>query len=122
MTFFGIDEDRIVRQIMPEVQRVTTSFQWLMRIVACAVVILLAMHIWRLGEDDKRAKEIRIWISAKQFGVSTSTSTFETERLKKENEALKKSVNEQRDAFRRQSVVCICISRGYQALSQVTVK
>jgi len=104
MTLFGIDQDRIVRQLMPELQRVTTSFQWLMRIVACAVIILLVMHIWRLGEDDRRAKEVRIWISAKQFGVSTSTSTFETERLKRENEALKKTVNEQREAIRRQSV------------------
>ena len=118
MTFFGIDEDRIVRQLMPELQRLTASFQWLMRIVACAVVILLVMHIWRLGEDDRRAKEVWIWISARQHGVvSTSTSTFETERLKRENEALKKIVNEQREAIRRQSVVCICFSLGYQALS-----
>lgn len=123
MTFFGIDEDRIVRQLMPELQRLTASFQWLMRIVACAVVILLVMHIWRLGEDDRRAKEVWIWISARQHGiVSTSTSTFETERLKRENEALKKIVNEQREAIRRQSVVCICFSLGYQALSYVSVK
>ncbi len=76
MTFLGVDEDRIVRQLLPELQRVSTSFDQfikqvvpelrrvsasfedLMHVLMWAVVICLAVYIWRQHAEEQRAKEV----------------------------------------------------------------
>lgn len=58
MGFLGIDEDRIIQQIMPELQRITTSFETLMIALIWAVIICLVIYIWRQRAEEKRAKEI----------------------------------------------------------------
>lgn len=106
MTFFGIDEGRIVQQIMPELQKVTTSFEWLMHVLAWSVAIHLMIHIWRQWKNIKRVSEVQARISAKQLGISS-----EVEDLTRENQALKLAVRLQRKAIKKSSRVCrFCVS------------
>ncbi len=58
MGFLGVDEDKIIQQIMPELQRITTSFETLMHALFWAVIICLMIYIWRQRAGEKRAKEI----------------------------------------------------------------
>jgi cell division protein FtsL len=103
MTFFGSDEDRIVQQLMPELQRVTTSFEWLMHVLAWSVAIHLMIHIWRQWKNNKRVSEVQARISAKQLGTSSAASKVED--LTRENQALKLAVRLQRKAIKKTSRV-----------------
>lgn len=58
MTFLGVDEDRIVQQILPELQRISSSFEALMHTLIWAVLICLAIYIWRQRAEEKRAKQV----------------------------------------------------------------
>ena len=44
MTFLGVDEDRIVRQLMPELRRVNASFEALVQVLMSAAVICLVVY------------------------------------------------------------------------------
>jgi len=129
MTFLGVDEDRIVRQLLPELQRVSTSFDQfikqvvpelrrvsasfedLMHVLMWAVVICLAVYIWRQHAEEQRAKEVHTRSSAKQpytiLADSVEATAVDGERLRRENEALKKAMHSQGMAIKQQSEVRI---------------
>ena len=132
MTFLGVDEDRIVRQlellpefqrvstsfdqfikqIVPELRRVTASFEDLMHVLMWAVVICLAVHIWRQHTEEQRAKEVHTTRSSPKqpytiLADSVEATEVDVERLGRENEALKKAVHSQSMAIKQQSEVRI---------------
>ncbi|KAF8343472.1 hypothetical protein F5887DRAFT_328061 [Amanita rubescens] len=128
MTFLGVDEDRIVRQLLPELQRVsisfdqfikqivpelrrvTNSFEDLMHVLMWAVVICLALYIWRQHAEEQRAKEVHTTRSSPKqpytiLADSAEATEVDVERLRRENEALKKAVHSQSMAIKQQSEV-----------------
>lgn len=110
MTFFGIDEDRIVQQLMPELQRVTASFEWLMHVLAWSAAIHLMIHVWRQWKNNKRVSEVQARISAKQLGISSvAVTASEVEDLTRENQELKRAVCLQRKAIKKMSRVRFCV-------------
>lgn len=111
MTFLGIDEDKIVQQLMPELQRVTTSFEWLMHVLAWSAAIHLMIHIWRQWKNNKRVSEVQAQISAKQLGISSvkvPANEVEDLRLTRENQALQ-AICLQRKAIKKASRVRFCV-------------
>ena len=124
MTFLGVDEDRIVRQLMPELRRVTASFEALMQVLMSAAVICLVVYIWRQLAEEQRAGEVHSCSSPKRpcTILSDTVESTEVERLRRENEALKKAVHSKGMTIKQQSEVRIVVLSWGHPLSQITDK
>lgn len=58
MSFLGVDEDRIVEQLKPELQKLVDSVMSLASTLVLAIIICTIVYIYRQMKEEKRAKEL----------------------------------------------------------------
>lgn len=57
MTFLGVDEDRIVEQLKPELQKVVEAVVGLASTLVLATIICTLVYICRQWKEERRARE-----------------------------------------------------------------
>lgn len=58
MSFLGVDEDRIVEQLKPELQKLVDSVMSLASTLVLAIITCTIVYIYRQMKEEKRAKEL----------------------------------------------------------------
>lgn len=57
MTFLGVDEDKIVEQLKPELQKVVDAITGLAGTLVLATIICAIVYIYRQLKEERRATE-----------------------------------------------------------------
>lgn len=57
MSFLGVDEDKIVEQLKPELQKLVDAVTGLASTLALATIICAIVYIYRQLKEERRAKE-----------------------------------------------------------------
>ncbi|KAG6329241.1 hypothetical protein ID866_9847 [Astraeus odoratus] len=58
MTFLGVDEDRVVRQLKPDLQRLVDSIIAEMLTLVLAIVVCAVVYVTRQIMEEGRAREL----------------------------------------------------------------